>query len=66
MFIFDTDSESASKKFNDDYFDYIYIDGEHSFKAVYDDLTYWFPKLKKMEKSLEMIFIGEKRIIHLV
>ena len=50
VFIFDTDSESASKKFNDDYFDYIYIDGEHSFKAVYDDLTYWFPKLKKNGK----------------
>jgi len=47
VLIFDINSKNASKKFNDNYFDYIYIDGEHSFSAVYDDLTYWFPKLKK-------------------
>lgn len=40
-------SKEASKMYNNEYFDYIYIDAEHSYKAVYDDLKCWFPKLKK-------------------
>ena len=40
-------SIEASKLFKDNYFDYIYIDAEHSYKAVYCDLNTWFPKLKK-------------------
>ena len=40
-------SKEASKMYDNNYFDYIYIDAEHSYKAVYDDLNHWFPKLKK-------------------
>ena len=40
-------SKEASKFYNNNYFDYIYIDAEHSYQAVYEDLTSWFPKLKK-------------------
>ena len=44
--ILETNSKNASNKFQDNYFDYIYIDGEHSYNAVLQDLTYWYPKLK--------------------
>ena len=44
--ILDMNSENASSKFNNNYFDYIYIDGEHSYKAVMKDLQSWYPKLK--------------------
>jgi len=39
-------SFEASKKFNDKYFDFIYIDGNHDYKYVKQDLEIWFPKLK--------------------
>lgn len=45
--IFKLSSIDASRLFNNDYFDYIYIDGEHSYEAVYGDLVNWYPKLKK-------------------
>ena len=48
--IIDEDSLNASKMYDDNYFDYVYIDGEHTYKAVYNDLTYWYPKLKKNGK----------------
>ncbi len=35
-----------SNNFNDDFFDFIYIDANHTFEAVYDDLVAWWPKLK--------------------
>jgi hypothetical protein len=39
-------SEDAVHLFADNYFDYVYIDGEHSYNAVWRDLTNYFPKLK--------------------
>jgi len=45
--IYKSNSKEASKKFEDNFFDYIYIDAEHSYSAVRQDLEYWFPKLKK-------------------
>jgi hypothetical protein len=33
-------------KFDDNFFDYIYIDANHSYMPVYQDLLAWWPKLK--------------------
>ena len=40
-------SYNAHSKFSDEYFDFIYIDGNHSYDAVKDDLDKWYPKLKQ-------------------
>eukprot|EP00758_Cryptobia_borreli_P017348 Tbor_TRINITY_DN6182_c4_g1::TRINITY_DN6182_c4_g1_i8::g.22014::m.22014 len=29
------------------YFDYIYVDARHDYKGVLDDISQWWPKLKK-------------------
>jgi precorrin-6B methylase 2 len=39
-------SEEAFEMFEDEYFDYVYIDGEHSYEAVTRDLNNYFPKVK--------------------
>lgn len=39
-------SEEALDKFEDDYFDFIYIDGDHEEEAVRFDLNAWYKKLK--------------------
>lgn len=40
-------SISASAMFEDEYFDWVYIDANHSYQAVLDDLNAWYPKVKK-------------------
>ena len=45
--ILDLNSIEASAKYEDNFFDYIYIDAEHTYKAVTKDLEVWYPKLKK-------------------
>ena len=39
-------SEDAVSLFEDEYFDYVYIDGEHSYEAVKRDLNNYFGKVK--------------------
>lgn len=39
-------SFDASSKFDDNFFDFIYIDGNHKYKYVKEDLELWFPKVK--------------------
>ncbi len=39
-------SKGAVKKFDDDYFDFIYVDGDHSYEAVLSDLNNYYPKLR--------------------
>nr|QOI90344.1 hypothetical protein HWQ62_00207 [Pyramimonas orientalis virus] len=40
-------SHNAHKLFENEYFDFIYIDGNHSYEAVLEDLNDWYPKLKQ-------------------
>jgi len=37
----------ASKLFEDEYFDYIYLDANHNYESVMTDQKSWFPKVKK-------------------
>ena len=39
-------SEMASNVFPDNYFDFIYIDANHAYEYVMQDLEMWWPKLK--------------------
>jgi hypothetical protein len=40
-------SSEAARVFPDEYFDLIYIDANHTYKSVSEDLETWFPKVKK-------------------
>jgi len=40
-------SEQLASKIPDKYFDWIYIDGDHSFEGLYSDLTNYYTKVKK-------------------
>jgi hypothetical protein len=39
-------SEDASKDFEDNYFDFVYIDANHNTEYVKRDLNLWWPKVK--------------------
>ena len=39
-------SADAASRFRDDYFDWVYIDGDHSEESVLRDLELFFPKVK--------------------
>jgi hypothetical protein len=40
-------SENASKNFNDESVDILYIDGSHAYESVLNDLRCWLKKIKK-------------------
>jgi hypothetical protein len=40
-------SVEAAKQFEDDYFDFVYIDATHSYEEVTKDLNAWYPKVRK-------------------
>ena len=39
-------SVEASKLYEDESLDFVYIDGAHDYDSVYDDIQHWFPKVK--------------------
>jgi hypothetical protein len=39
-------SLETAKKFEDNSLDWVYIDGDHSYEAVMDDITVWIAKVK--------------------
>ena len=45
--IYRLDSVEATNHFPDDFFDWIYIDADHSYEGCTRDLNAWYPKLKK-------------------
>jgi len=45
--IYRMDSVEATNHFPDEYFDWIYIDADHSYEGCKRDLNAWYPKLKK-------------------
>ena len=38
-------SIDAAEKFNDQSFDFVYIDGNHNYEAVKEDIKVWYPKV---------------------
>jgi hypothetical protein len=42
-----SDSAKAAEMFEDDYFDWVYIDADHSYECVLKDLRAYYPKVKK-------------------
>lgn len=40
-------SESASKIFSNNLLDFVYIDANHAYDFVKNDIEYWYPKVKK-------------------
>jgi hypothetical protein len=40
-------SQNAAYKFQNESFDFIFLDAEHSYGCVMNDLNTWYPKLKK-------------------
>lgn len=40
-------STISASKFKDNYFDIVYLDADHTYQSVKDDLEAWYPKIKK-------------------
>ena len=47
IIILEASSTEASFNYKNNYFDYIYLDAEHTYEGVTNDLNQWYPLLKK-------------------
>lgn len=36
----------AARQFPDEYFDFVYVDADHSYEACYADILAWYPRVK--------------------
>ena len=71
-------SLEASKEIQDETLDFVYIDGNHKFEYVYEDLNIWFDKVKKegiifgddylgpygIQKAVNKFSFEKKLIVH--
>jgi hypothetical protein len=44
--IFNRTSEAASVAFLEGYFDFVFLDANHTYQSVTDDIKYWLPKVR--------------------
>jgi len=40
-------SKEASEMFEDEYFDFVYLDGDHRYEGIVEDINAWLPKVRK-------------------
>jgi hypothetical protein len=45
--VFKCPSAEASKKYQDESLDFVFIDGSHLYDDILDDIRNWYPKVKK-------------------
>jgi hypothetical protein len=60
-------------KFDEEYFDFIYVDARHDFKGVWDDLVAYWPKLKVggimagvslfLQKPFTILFVSDYQVV---
>jgi predicted O-methyltransferase YrrM len=59
-------SVEAAKLFKDDFFDFVYIDADHSYEAVKADLEAWWPKAKDKALFSGHDYINKRRQVDVV
>jgi len=73
-------SSEAVKKFEDNSFDFVYIDGNHCYEYVKEDIELWYPKVKRdgvigghdyhlprfgVKKAVDEFYLKNNLVLHL-